>query len=455
MNLYYKLNNKLLIIFLLLLCVFTAKAQSSAITERPEILSDSALLTLVEQRTFDYFYKGSEPASGMAFERIHADDIYPEHDSDVIATGGSGFGLMNLIVGCERSFITKREFINQITKIIVFLEKAEKYHGMFSHWYYPNGHTKPFGQKDDGGDMVESSFLLQGLLCVRQYLKTNFKNENNLINRINTIWKNADYSWYTHGKNVLYWHWSPDYGWQMNFPIHGFNECLIAYILAASSPAHSIDKKVYVEGWCMNGKIKHTSIYKNISIPFYQQGNPAYGGPIFWTQYSFLGLNPNGLRDEYGSYDEQTKNMALINEQWCADNPKNFKGYSDSCWGLTASYSVDGYTAHAPNMQSDLGVITPTAALSSFPYTPQQSMKALKYFYNDLGNKIWGKYGFYDAFSETANWYPKKYLAIDEGTIAPMIENYRSGLLWKLFMSCPEVQQGLNKLGFHYNKTNN
>ncbi len=440
--------------FLALLCVFTANAQQGKDISHPENLPDSTLLSLVQQRTFDYFYEGAEPRSGMAAERIHTDNIYPEHDSDVIATGGSGFGIMNLIVGCERGFITPIQFTGRLNKIVSFLQKADKYHGMFSHWYVNTGKTKPFGQKDDGGDMVESSYLFQGLLCARQYLKINFKHQNNLVNKIDALWRNADYLWYTQGQNVLYWHWSPDYGWQMDFPIHGMNECLIAYVLAASSPAHSIDKEVYVQGWCMNGKIKHVSSYKNISLQFFQQGNPAYGGPLFWSQYSFLGLDPNGLHDEFGSYGKEVKNMSLINYQWCVDNPRGFNGYSDSSWGLTASYSVNGYAAHAPNMESDLGVIAPTAALSSFPYTPQQSMRALKYFYYDLGNKIWGKYGFYDAFSQTDNWYPPHYLAIDEGTIVPMMENYRTGLLWKLFMSCPEVQRGLKVLGFSYDKTN-
>lgn len=419
-------------------------------SQKIRALSDSALLTLVQEKAFDYFYDGAEPVSGMAPERIHDDNIYPDHDSDIIATGGSGFGLMNLVVGCERGFITKKQFIHRIGKIVSFLEKADTYHGMFSHWYFSSGHTKPFGKMDDGGDMVESSFLFQGLLCVRQYLGAKFTHEKKLIGRLNRLWQNADYRWYTNGKNVLYWHWSPDYGWQMNFAIHGFNECLIAYVLAASSPKHAIEKKAYDEGWCMDGKIKQKHRYDSIPIPFFQQAGQLNGGPLFWTHYSFIGLDPNGLEDDYGSYDEQVKNMALINYRWCVDNPKHYRGYTDSCWGLTASYSVDGYAAHAPNMRADLGVIAPTAALSSFPYTPSQSMNALKYFYDQLADSLWGKYGFYDAFSQSANWYPHRYLAIDQGTIAPMIENYRTGLLWKLFMSCPEVQQGLKKLGFRY-----
>ncbi|MCK9161033.1 MAG: beta-glucosidase, partial [Bacteroidaceae bacterium] len=163
--------------------------------------------------------------------------------------------------------------------------------------------------------------------------------------------------------------------------------------------------------------------------------------------YSWIGLNPKKLKDEYADYWDVVRNHVLSDYAYCVDNPKGYKGYGKDCWGLTASYSVNGYAAHSPG--NDLGVISPTAALSSFPYTPEESMHALKYFWSK-GSWIWGKYGFYDAFSETANWTVPHYLAIDQCTIAPMIENYRTGLLWKLFMSCPEIQKGLTKLGFTY-----
>ena len=413
-------------------------------------LSDSALFTLIEERSFQYFYEGAEPTSKMARERIHMDGDYPEHDQTVITTGGSGFGIMALIVGIERGFITKAEGINRLTDIVSFLEKADRYHGAYSHWYEgTTGKTKPFGTKDDGGDLVETSFLMQGLITARQYLQGGSAEQKALAARIDQLWRAVDYNWYTKGgEKVLYWHWSTKYGWEMNFPVHGYNECLIMYILGASSPTHAIDKATYDEGWAMSGKIKRASSYKGIPLQFYHQGDLPDGGPLFWSEYSYLGLDPRGLSDAYGNYGQENINQTLINYQWCIDNPKGFKGYGANCWGLTAGYSVGGYAAHAPNMQSDLGVITPTAALSSFAYTPKESMAALRYFYDSLGTKLLGKYGFYDGFSESENWFPKRYLAIDQGPIVAMMENYRSGLLWRLFMSAPEVRAGLKKLGF-------
>ena len=179
-------------------------------------------------------------------------------------------------------------------------------------------------------------------------------------------------------------------------------------------------------------------------------GSPEFGGPLFWAHYSYLGLDPRHLKDSYADYWHENVNQTLINWQWCIRNPDKYAGYNKDCWGLSASYSVNGYAAHSPGENNDLGVISPTAALSSFPYTPEQSMAALKYFYYTLGSKIWGIYGFYDAFSEQKNWYPKRYLAIDQGPVVIMIENYRSGLIWDLFMSSPEVKNGLQKLGFSF-----
>lgn len=417
--------------------------------KRPmEFASDEAFLDFIQKAHFNYMWEGAEENSGLACERIHIDGNYPMSDQHIITTGGSGFGIAGLVVGMERGFITREDGLKRLTKIVSFLEKADRFHGIWSHWIDGRtGKTKPFGTKDNGGDLVESAFLIQGLLCVRQYFKDGNEPEKQLAHRIDKLWREMNWTWYLNGKDVLYWHWSPQYEWQMNFPLEGYNECLITYILAASSPTHSIPASAYHNGWARGGNIKTDKTAYNLPLILKHNGAENYGGPLFWAHYSYIGLNPKGLTDDYANYWELNKNHSLINYNYCVENPKGYKGYGKNCWGLTASYSVDGYAGHTP-MTNDKAVITPTAALSSFPYTPNESMLALKHFYFGLGDKIWGKYGFYDAFSEQHNWYPQRYLAIDQLTIAPMIENYRTGLLWKLFMSCPEVQEGLKKLGF-------
>ena len=400
-------------------------------------LTDDELLTLVQQQTFKYFYDYAEPNSGMARERNGSNEL--------VTSGGSGFGIMAMIVAIERNFITRQQGVDRLNKIVTFLEKADRFHGAWSHWI--NGSTGkviPFGTIDNGGDLVETSFLVQGLLTVRQYLQPTDTVGNNLIKRINKLWEGVDWDWYRkNNENVLYWHWSPNYNWDINFALYGYFEQQVTYFLAAASPTHSIPKIVYSNGYGKNGAIVKNNTYYGYLLPL---ESPA---PLFWVQYSYLGLDPH-FSDDYANYWEQNTNATLINYAYCVANPKKFVGYSSDCWGLTASDSQSGYNAHSPG--NDLGVITPTAALSSFPYTPTESMKALKFFYYTVGDRLWGEYGFYDAFNITENWTADSYLAIDQGPIIIMIENYRTGLLWNLFMSAPEVQQGFNTLGL--SKTN-
>lgn len=403
----------------------------------------------VQRSTFQYFWEGAEPASGLARERFHVDGVYPENDKNVVTVGGGGFGVMAILVGIERGYITRQEGVDRLDKIVSFLQKADRFHGAWPHWLYgETGKVKPFSTKDDGGDLVESAFMIQGLLCVRQYIKDGNAQERALAAKIDQLWKEVDWNWYRNGKNVLYWHWSPKYAWEMNFPVRGYNECLIMYVLAASSPTHGVPAEVYHEGWAQNGKIVDSTEKFGFSLKLAHQGDSPNGGPLFWAHYSYLGLDPRGLKDRYADYWEHNKAHTLINRAWCVENPKGFKGYGPNSWGLTSSYSIKGYAGHAPDMENDLGVIAPTAALSSMPYTPEYSMQAMKHWYENLRDTVYGIYGFYDAFSETAGWFPKRYLAIDQGPIVVMMENHRTELLWNLFMSCPEVQSGLRKLGF-------
>lgn len=405
-------------------------------TPKFPVVSNDELLTLVQRQTFRYFWDFGHPVSGMARER----NTSPE----TVTTGGTGFGLQAILTGIERGFITRSEGVTRLKKIIDFLETADRFHGVWPHWLNgTTGKVQPFSQKDDGGDLVETSFLAAGMLTVRQYLNPSNFQEKAIIDKINALVNGIEWDWYTKGgENVLYWHWSPNYGWEMNHKIQGYNECLITYVLAASSTTHPIDPKVYHEGWARNGQIVNGKTFYGIKQPLgYDKG-----GPLFFAHYSFMGLDPRGLKDQYADYWEQNVAHTLINRAHCIENPNQYAGYGSDGWGLTASDGNAGYSAHSPT--NDKGVITPTAALSSFPYTPEESMEALHFFYYTLGDKLWGEYGFKDAFNPTENWTASSFLAIDQGPIVVMIENHRTGLLWNHFMGSTEVQNGLKKLGF-------
>lgn len=409
-------------------------------------ITDEQLLDSVQKQTFNYFWEGAEPTSGLARERIHLDDIYPTHDKDIITIGGSGFGVMAILVGIERDFITREKGLARLEKAVDFLDNADRFHGAWPHWLTPNGKMTPFSKKDNGGDLVETAFLIEGLLTVKEYFKDGNEREQKLAQRIQKLWEEVEWDWYTQGENVLYWHWSPEYEWDMNFPVGGYNEALIMYILAAASPTHPIKKEVYEQGWARNGAItKDTKFYGLPTILDHYESDASPVGPMFWAHYSFTGLNPKGLKDQYADYWELNRNHTMIQYKYAVDNPKNFKGYGEDLWGLTSSYSIKGYDGHRPD--KDISVISPTAALSSMPYAPKESMAFLRNLYTNHDTLV-GKYGPYDAFSLEENWVLPRYLAIDQGPIPVMIENHRSGLFWMLFMTNKDVVKGLDKLGF-------
>jgi hypothetical protein len=402
------------------------------------LLSDNQLLDTVQRRTFSYFWEFGHPISGMARER--------NSSGDVVTTGGTGFGIMAIVAAVNRNFITRAEGRDRILKITNFLiNNCTNYHGAYAHWINGStGATVPFSPNDNGADLVETSYLVNGLLIARQYFNGADAIETDLRTKINSIWNGVQWNFFRqNNQNVLYWHWSPTVNWAMNVQIRGWNEALIVYVLASSSQTDSIPKIVYDNGWANNGGIRNNNTYYGYLLPL----GPSFGGPLFFSHYSFLGLNPNGLSDAYANYQVQTTNHTKINYEYCKANPRGYYGYSALCWGLTACDIPNGYAANDPN--SDRGVIAPTAALSSFPYTPVESMNALKFFYYKLGNKLWGPYGFYDAFSLKDLWFANSTLAIDQGPIIVMMENYRTGLLWNLFTSAPEIKNGMRRLGFN------
>jgi hypothetical protein len=445
--------------------LFSCSSSSSSITEEDQNeddddsteivvdLTDEELLDLTQEETFNYFWDYAEANSGAARERYLPDD--PTQDENTVTTGGSGMGLMVLIAGIENEFITPDEGYERLAQIVSFFETSDRFHGAWPHWLDGStGEVIPFSDTDNGGDLVETSFFAQGLIVVYEYYKNGTSEEIDLATKAYELWSEIEWDWYTQGENVLYWHWSPDYAWDIGLKIEGYNECLITYVLAAASPTYPISKEVYTNGWDDSGNIISTNTQYDYPLIVKHVTYEEYGGPLFWSHYSFLGLNPNGLADEYVSYDDAVTNHTKINYSYCVENPFGYRDYGVNCWGLTASYSRDTddgltYAAHCP--ENDLGVIAPTAALSSMPYTPEQSLSALRYFYY-LKDKLLGPAGFYDAFSpEYDYWVAEAYLAIDQGPIVVMIENYRTQLFWDLFMQNEEVQSGLTELGFSYN----
>jgi hypothetical protein len=403
-------------------------------------LPDEELLEAVQRQTFAFFWEAAHPVSGLAPDRCKT-SLGPS--DDLVATGGSGFAVMALIVAAQRGWITRAAAADRVGHMLDLLTRATCYHGVFPHFMNGRtGTTIPFTRKDDGGDLVETSLLIMGLLCAREYFSSAGADEAKIRGLVNYIWNDVEWDWYTRGRPVLQWHWSPNNGWALELDIRGWNECLVTYVLAASAPRYPIDPSAYHQGFAVGRNFLNGKPYYGITLPL---GAP-FGGPLFLSQYSFCGIDPRGLKDRYADYWQQNVNHVRINREHCMANPLHHKGYGASCWGLTSSDGADGYATHAPD--NDDGTISPTAALSSMPYAPQEAMQALRHFLGVYGEKIWGRFGFVDAFCESRDWYADTYLAIDQGPIVVMIENHRTGLLWDLFMKAPEIQAGLRALSF-------
>jgi hypothetical protein len=405
-------------------------------TVSPADLSNDALLDLVQRQTLRYFWEFGHPVSGMARERSNpaAYDF-----RETVTTGGTGFGIMAMLAGAKRGFLPHEDVQARMVQIVDFLGSAERHHGVFPHFLHgTTGKTIPFSKKDDGGDLVETAFLVMGLLCAREY----FAGAKQLRADIDALWHAVEWDWHTQGERVLYWHWSPRYDFAMQHRITGWNEALIVYVLAAASPTHAIAPEVYHHGWTDSPVFRNGDMYYGVELPL----GPPFGGPQFFAHYSFMGLDPHGLSDRYADYWTQNVAHVAINRAHCIANPHGFAGYGPDCWGLTACDGDQGYNAFCPT--NDRGVIAPTAALSSMPYAPAASLAALRQFFQIMDGRLWREMGFADSFNASRNWIAEGHLAIDQGPIVVMIENHRSRLLWSLFMQCPEVQHGLRRLGF-------
>ena len=428
---------------------------STAVRATTRKLSDEELLTMVQEACFRYYWEAAHPNAGMAIEILPGDE-------NLVAVGSSGFGIMALVVAVERGFITRAQGVERMQKIVRFLKSADRFHGAWPHFL--DGRTGKaiayFGRYDDGGDLVETAFLVQGLLAARQYFNLDNATEREIRDAITAFWKAVEWDWYRKEphSDFLYWHWSPNHAWHISHPLVGWNETMIVYLLAIASPTHGVPASLYHTGGA--GPSEPAVRYRQgwgrtTQGDHYTNGNTYFGirldvgvgtgGDLFFTHFSFMGFDPRGKKDRYTNYFNNNRSLALINRAYCIANPNQRAGFGENCWGLSAGINSGG---GKPNPREENGTINCMASLASFPYTPQESLAALKHFYHEHGSKLWGIYGFRDGFNLTQNWFEDVNMALNQAPIVVMIENYRSGLIWKMFMANEEIAPMLQQVGF-------
>lgn len=432
-------------------------AQSDVVTADTRELSDDELLDMLQEAAFRYYWEASSVRTGMARENVPGDDR-------ILATGATGLGISALVAAVDREFITRDQGLERLETIVSFLERAPRYHGAWSHYYNDEtGETMPlFGMYDNGGDIIETSYMIQGLLTARGYFKRDAPREQALGKRITALWHAVEWDWYRASPDspYLYWHWSPQWGFQISHPLVGFNETLATYLFAIASPTHPVPASMYYSGWASQDKRAQDyrqGWSKSADGKLYANGKTysgieldvgvGSGGPLFFIHYIFMGFDPHALRDRYtDSYFENSRRIAEINRAWSIENRYEFEGYGPDAWGLTASFGFNGYTTPAPDPWYDEGTITLTGALSSFPYTPEASMAAFKHFYRERGAELWGVYGPRDNYNPGQHWVSAHTMGLNQAPIVAMVENHRTGLLWRSFMSNPEIGEMLKKL---------
>lgn len=430
----------LLIIPFLTCCTGCEKNEDDTIVvnKSDETFAPSKVRPVLEKQqkaAFTYFYDFAEENSGLAYEGYN-------HSSKAVTIGGSGFGIMSLIVGAERGWITREQAIERTVKAVRWLGKADRYKGIWSHWHSPDGKAFPFGNQVEAGDAVETSFLITGLIAAQEYFNGGTELEKEISDSVTSFINTIDWNHYTNGENHLYWIWhTPNNTYEL--PVKGWNEGLITYLLALGAPeGHRISKDAYTAGWQSNGGFCNNNRENyGYKLPLGQEN----GGPLFFAHYSFVGLNPMRMKDNYAFYWQNNVAHAMINRHYCVyEAPSNYQ-YSANMWGLTACNGIGskGYSARCPG--NDDGIIAPTAALASYPYVPFYATQVLMSM--DQIDALQGKYGIGDSYEPAIGQANNNHLAIDQGPIVVMIENYRSGLIWDLVMRSEYIQNCLKMAG--------
>lgn len=423
------------VLFAFSACSDSNKGETIILTKNDNTYIPSAVqpvLNNIQQQAFNFFYAGAEPTTGMILEGSDR--------GNTVTIGGTGFGVMALIVGSERAWITRSQAAERTLKIVNFVTNCERFQGAWAHWYNTDGSSAPFGDNQiKTADIVESAHLVHGLIAAKEYYTGTNATEKEISEKINNIIKSINWNFFTNNNNELYWLWQSEKN-EYNLPIQGWNEGWMAYILALAAPSpNNISTNTYKQGWQRNGAYySGTRSHNGYQLPL----GPDKGGSLFMSQYSMLGLNPKQMADNQVNYWTQNVNHTMINRHYCVYEASSTYGYNEKIWGLTACYGAgtkSEYSARSP--QNDDGVIAPTAALSAFPYTPFYSTQVLLYLNNVSYLK--NQYGFGDSFIPSEGKAEKRVLAIDQGPIVVMIENYRTNLIWNLVMKNTTIQKGL------------
>ncbi len=449
----------LLAIFITPACKFKSSSRNN---EVGKTLSTEFNLDDLQRRTFNYFWDLADPESGLIPDR------WPTESFCSIAA--MGFGLTSYIVGIENGYISRKiaaERIRDQMRFLYHLPQSNAMHavagykGFFYHFIDMKNGTR---YKDVELSTVDTGWLMAGILSCQSYFDGDDLTETAIRDLADSLYRRVEWDWFLNDNDLLSMGWFPDRGF-LKAQWDGYNEAMLLIIMALGSTTHPVPAICW-ENW--------TKPYIWGDYYGYEMVN---FGPLFGHQYSHMYVDFRGIYDRYMAakgidYFENARRATYSNRAYCIANPRHFNDYSDTIWGLTAcdgpgDKKVDingsvikfmGYSARgaAVNYHVDDGTIAPTAAGGSIPFAPEICIPALKAMYEKYGSALYDTYGFRDAFNPTFTfgpeningWFDKDYIGIDQGPIVIMIENYKTGLIWKVMKKNKYIIAGLKKAGF-------
>lgn len=385
--------------------------------------ADEKFLDQVQKKTFNYFIENVNLETGLVMDRA---DNFNETDFNYAPAtiAGSGFGLSALIVGVERGWISRQTAENITVNTLKYAQyHLESKNGFFYHFMDMKTGNRVWNCELSS---IDTALFMAGVLLAMEYY------ENPEIKELaNALYCRIDWKWMTNSSQFLSMGWSPEKGFIPHY-WKDYAECMILYIMAMGAPENNLDPECWQMLHRQAGKYGE---YTLISCP-----------PLFTHQYSHIWIDFQNKNDGYADYFYNSIQATLANRQFCLDSAKSFPAsYQNNCWGLTACIGPEGYMAYgaSPGSAVSDGTVSPTAAGGSIVFTPEKSIQVLKYIFRTHYKQMWGKYGFSDSMNLEKNWFAKDAYAINQGPILLMIENLRTGLIWKLFMKNRYIQKGM------------
>jgi len=410
----------------------------------------------LEKRTFSFFWDSANPANGLIPDR------YPGPSWSSIA--GVGFALTAYPIGVERGYVTRDAARDRALATLRFFAAETEKHGFFYHFL-----DMKDGERRNHSEVstVDTALLLAGVLMCESYFDGKDAREREIRRLAEKIYRRVDWTWAEPFSAGLVMGWTPESGF-IHATWDGYDEAMLVYILALGSPTHAVNPAAW-KAW--------TSTYDKHWGTQYGETDLSFG-PLFGHQYSHVWVDFRAIQDAYMrsrglDYFENSRRATYVQQRYAIENPMHWQGYGPNIWGLTAcegpgrgSQIYDGqprrfygYAARGVGLDGSLddGTIAPTAAIGSLPFAPEIVIPATLEMYKRYGGSIYSTYGFRDSFNPSyqrgaqaskSGWVDEHYLAIDQGPILAMIENYRSELVWRIMRHNDYIRRGLERAGF-------